>query len=87
MARYSLVFRRSVQKDFRRIPKGDVARILRRIEALADEPRPAGCEKLSAQERYRLRQGKYRILYEIQDKKLVITVVKVAHRRHVYRQH
>ncbi|HET7371081.1 MAG TPA: type II toxin-antitoxin system RelE/ParE family toxin [Gammaproteobacteria bacterium] len=87
MARYSLAFKRSVQKDFRRIPKGDVTRILRRIEALADEPRPAGCEKLSTQERYRLRQGKYRILYEIQDEKLIIIVVKVAHRRHVYRQH
>lgn len=84
MARYSLVFRKSVAKDFRPIAKKDVARILRRIEALQEDPRPPGSEKLSGQERYRVRQGIYRIIYEIVDERLIVTVVKVGHRRHVY---
>ena len=85
MASYRLVFRKSVTKDLRAIPKADLARILERVEALAEDPRPPGCEKLSGQERYRLRQGRYRILYEIADRALIVTVVKIAHRRHAYR--
>ena len=85
MARYRIVFKNSFAKDLRAIPKKDVARILRRIDALADDPRPAGTEKLSAQERYRVRQGAYRILYEIADAELIVTVVKVGRRREVYR--
>jgi mRNA interferase RelE/StbE len=85
MARYSLVFKASVARDLRPLPTSDVRRILARIEALADEPRPAGCEKLSGQERYRVRQGVYRIVYEIGDQELVVVVVKVGHRRDVYR--
>ena len=53
--------------------------------SLADDPRPLGSKKLSGQERYRLRQGDYRILYEIEDDKLIVCVVKVRHRRDVYR--
>ena len=86
MARYRIVFKKSVAKDLRRIPKEDVTRILRRIDALAKEPRPAGAEKLSEQERYRVRQGVYRILYEIADEELIVTVVNVGHRREVYRR-
>ena len=85
MASYRLVFKRSVAGDLRAIPKADVARILKRIEALADDPTPLGSEKLSGQERYRVRQGSYRILYEISGEELVVTVVKVGHRRDVYR--
>ena len=85
MARYRLVFKKSVAKDLRDIPRRDVARILKRIEALTDEPRALGCEKLSGQERYRVRQGVYRIIYEIQDDVLVIVVVKVGHRGEIYR--
>ncbi len=85
MARFELAFRRSVAKDLRRIPKRDVERILQRVESLRDDPRPAGCEKLSGQERYRIRQGVYRILYEILDRRLIVTVVKVGHRKQVYR--
>jgi mRNA interferase RelE/StbE len=85
MARFELAFRRSVAKDLRRIPKWDVKRILQRVESLRDDPRPAGCEKLSGQERYRIRQGVYRILYEILDRRLIVTVVKVGHRKQVYR--
>ena len=86
MASYKLTFKKSVAKDFRSIPQHDVSRILKRIEALADDPRPMGCEKLSGQERFRIRQGVYRIVYEIQDGELVIVVVKVGHRREVYRE-
>ena len=85
MARYKLLFKRSVSKDLRDIPKKDVSRILKCFEALAGDPRTPGCEKLSGQERYRIRQGVYRIVYEIQDDVLVIVEVKVGHRRDVYR--
>lgn len=86
MASYKLVFKKSVAKDLRPIPKKDVARILERMEALQENPRPVGSEKLSGLERYRIRQGVYRIIYEVNDEVVVITVVKVAHRKHVYRR-
>ncbi|WP_018938803.1 MULTISPECIES: type II toxin-antitoxin system RelE/ParE family toxin [unclassified Thioalkalivibrio] len=85
MASFEVVVRQSVAKDLRRIPDKDVRRILERIASLADDPRPPGSEKLSAQERYRVRQGVYRILYEIKDDQLIITVVKIGHGREVYR--
>ena len=85
MASYSLAFKKSVAKDLRTIPNNDVKRILTRIESLCENPRPEGCVKLSGEEKYRVRQGVYRIIYEIQDKALIILVVKVAHRSHVYK--
>jgi mRNA interferase RelE/StbE len=85
MAAYKLFFKKSVQKDFDSIPKKDLKRILSRIESLSEDPRPHGCEKLTGQERYRLRQGRYRIVYSIQDDELTVWVVKVAHRKHIYR--
>ncbi len=84
MASYELVFKKSVAKDLRSIPKKDVARILKRIEALRDAPRGEGCIKLSAQERYRIRQGVYRIVYEIREHELIVMVVKVGHRSEIY---
>lgn len=85
MARYELRFKPSVAKDLRDIPQTEVKRILARVETLQDDPRPPGAEKLSAQERYRLRQGNYRILYTIAEAEVVVEIVKVGHRRHVYR--
>ena len=85
MARYRLLFKRSVAKDLRAIPKKDVQRILKRIKALADAPRPDRCEKLTDQERYRIRQGSYRVIYEVKDDVLIIIVVKIAHRSEAYR--
>jgi mRNA interferase RelE/StbE len=85
MGRYRLLFRKSVAKDLRGIPKKDVARILRRLDTLSDEPRGPGSEKLSGQERYRVWQGVYRIIYEIRDDVLEVVVVRVGHRRDVYR--
>ena len=83
MESYRLSFNRSVTKDFRSIPQEDVRRILSRIDALALEPRPQGCQKLTGQERYRVRVGRYRIVYEIRDDLLLVIVVAVAHRKGV----
>jgi mRNA interferase RelE/StbE len=85
MGKYRLVFKKSVAKDLRGIPKKDVARILKCFDSLAEDPRGTGCEQLSGQERYRVRQGAYRIIYEIQDDVLVVVVVTVGHRKEVYK--
>lgn len=85
MAEYRIYFKESVEKDFGVIPKKDLQKVLRRIETLAKDPRPQGHEKLTGQERYRVRQGRYRIGYSIQDEELTIWVVKVAHRKDIYR--
>tara|TARA_R110002124_G_scaffold195275_1_gene362342 strand:- start:2309 stop:2572 length:264 start_codon:yes stop_codon:yes gene_type:complete len=85
MAKFKVTFKKSVAKDLRGIPSNDVKRILQRIDALAENPRGEDCVKLSAQERYRVRQGVYRIVYEIRDETLIVQVVKVAHRSSVYR--
>lgn len=74
-----------MEKDFKSIPKKDVKRILTHIKTLGEDPRPHGCEKLTGQERYRLRQGRYRIVYSIQDDELAVWVVKVGHRKDIYR--
>ena len=85
MAKYSITFKRSVTKDLRSIPSNDIKRILKKIDALAEDPRGEGCIKLSTQERYRVRQGLYRIVYDIRDEALIIHVVKIGHRSGVYR--
>jgi mRNA interferase RelE/StbE len=85
MGKYKLAFKKSIAKDLRTIPKKDVTRILRCFDALAEDPRAPGCEKLSGQARYRVRQGVYRIIYEIHDDVCLVVVVKVGHRRVVYR--
>ena len=85
MAKYKIFIKPSAVKEIENIPKKDRLRIIKRVQALADDPRPPGCEKLSGQERYRVRQGKYRIVYSISDFELIIIVVKVGHRRDVYR--
>ena len=85
MGKYKLVFKKSVAKDLRGISKKDVPRILQCLEEIAENPRGPGCEKLSGKERYRIRQGIYRIIYEVQDDLLVVVVVKIGHRRDVYR--
>lgn len=85
MASYELVFKKSVAKDLRAFPGSDIKRIMQRIRKLAENPRPPGCEKLSGAERYRVRQGVYRIIYEIEDNILKVIVVKAGHRREVYR--
>jgi len=86
MARYELRVKPSVAKDLRGLPKPDVRRILVRIEALRDDPRAPGCEKLAGEgELYRVRQGVYRIVYTIHDERVVVEVIRVGHRGEVYR--
>ena len=85
MASYSLAFKKSVAKDLRNIPRKDVKQILKCIQRLREDPRAEGCIKLSGQERYRVRQGVYRIIYEILDARLIILVVKVAHPSVIYK--
>ena len=85
MARYKIFFRESVRKDLGVLPKKEIQKTLHRIEALSEDPRPAGCEKLTGEEKYRIRQGRYRILYSIRDQELTVWVVKIGHRKDVYR--
>ena len=86
MPRYSILIKSSAVKEIESIgTKPDRRRIIVQITELADDPRPLGCEKLSGQDKYRVRQGKYRIVYSIEDRDLVIYVVKVGHRKDVYR--
>ena len=85
MASYELVFKKKVAKDLRSFPRQDVRRILSRIRSLVQNPRPVGCEKLSGRELYRVRQGDYRIVYTIEDQQLIVQIIKIAHRRDVYR--
>ena len=85
MASYRLLIKPSAAKELETLPPKDRKRIATKIQQLASEPRPAGTEKLSGQEKYRLRQGNYRILYSVDDAQLAVVIVKIGHRRDVYR--
>jgi mRNA interferase RelE/StbE len=86
VARYRLLIKPSAVKEIEAIPlKRDRQRLVERISKLAENPRPFGSEKISGQEKYRVRQGRYRILYAIEDQDLIVQVVKVGHRKDVYR--
>lgn len=86
MARYRLLIKPSAVKDIEAIQlKTDRQRVIARISNLAENPRPFGSEKISGQDKYRMRQGRYRILYSIEDQDLLVQVVKVGHRKDVYR--
>ena len=82
---YSVEFKPSVVKALKRIPKENQIQIIRKIKSLADDPWPAGCVKLADFPYYRVRYGNYRIIYEIQDNKLLILILKIGHRKDVYR--
>jgi mRNA interferase RelE/StbE len=86
VANYKVFIKSSAAKELARLPKKDIQRIISKIKSLSVDPRPHGCEKLSAQERYRIRQGNYRIVYSIEDEKLFVYVIKIAHRSDVYKK-
>ena len=86
MGSYRIEIKRSAVKELEAIPAKDRRRIATKIQALAGNPRPAGCDKLSGHDKYRIRQGNYRILYTIEDDVLVVTVIKIGGRRDVYRE-
>ena len=85
MAKYKIVIKKSAVKELEGIPKEALRRVVKRIQSLADDPRPAGTKKLSQEERYRIRQGDYRIVYSVHDEDLLVRIVKIGHRREVYR--
>ena len=86
MARYDVFIKPSALKELEAVDsKKDRRRIVRAISLLSEDPRPAGCRKLSGKDKYRIRTGQYRIIYAIEDVILVVTIVKVGHRSGVYR--
>jgi mRNA interferase RelE/StbE len=86
MASYSLFVKRSAEKELRKIPSKDLSKIIQKIKSLSEHPRPVGCEILAGDDvLYRIRQGDYRIIYEIDDALRQIAVLKIGHRREVYR--
>ena len=85
MPSYKVLIKRSAAKEIEDLPLRDRRRVVSRIASLGTEPRPHGCEKLSGQDRYRIRQGDLRILYEIDDREESVMIVKIGHRRDVYR--
>jgi len=82
---YRIIIKPSAVKEIEAVPKEDRRRIVARIQGLSAESRPPGCEKLSGQENYRVRQGAYRIVYSVSDEEGYVLVVKVGHRKEVYR--
>jgi mRNA interferase RelE/StbE len=82
---YKLIIARSAAKEIEGLPKQERVKIVAKIQGLASNPRPPGCEKLAGDDKYRIRHGDYRILYTISDPTVLVTVVRVAHRREVYR--
>lgn len=85
MGNYEVSIRKSAVKELDALPTRELPKLVAKIQGLADSPRPPGSEKLTGEERYRIRQGLYRILYEVDDARRTVTVVKIAHRREAYR--
>lgn len=85
MERYRLEFKKSAVKELRDLESSICRRLVAKIGALASDPRSGGAEKLSGEEKYRIRDGRYRVLYEIDDIEKVVRVVRIAHRREAYR--
>jgi mRNA interferase RelE/StbE len=86
MESYKVLIRKSAADELERIPRKDMRRIVERVRSLRLDPRRIGCEKLSAQERYRARQGDYRIVYSIDDEEKTVEIVKIGHRSEIYRR-
>ena len=84
MVNYKIEIKRSASKEIEKLPKSVLKRVLDKIQFLGREPRPSGCKKLTADEKYRVRVGDYRILYSIENDKLMIYIVKVGHRKKIY---
>jgi len=84
--KYSLFIKPSAVKELNTLPKKDLQKIVKRIQNLASNPRPTGCEKLTNDEKYRIRQGSYRIVYSIEDRQLIVWIIKIGLRKDVYRK-
>jgi len=85
MAKYKIRIKKSAEKELSKIPEKELLKILDKIKSLSNDPYPTGSIKLTNQEKYRVRVGNYRILYQIEDNILTVFVVKVGHRKDIYR--
>ncbi len=85
MASYRLLIKSSAAKELEALPAKDRKRVIARIRHLASDPRPPGCEKLSGDDKLRIRQGNHRVLYAVDDAGRLLTVIRIGHRREVYR--
>jgi mRNA interferase RelE/StbE len=85
MAEFEVRITKDAAKELGRLPKTETRRILRRIDGLRHDPRPPGSEKLAGRDAYRIRQGDYRIIYTIDNHRIIVEVIRVGHRRDVYR--
>lgn len=86
MANYKILIKPSAKKELEKLPKKDIQKIVVKIQDLSADPRPVGSEKLSGDDKFRVRQGNYRIVYSIEDDKLIVFIVKIGHRRDIYRK-
>ena len=85
MAKYKITIKKSAAKELEDIPKKELRKIIKRIQSHAQNPRPQGSQKLSGQNRLRIRQGNYRIVYSVDNKDCIVDIVKIGHRREIYR--
>ncbi len=85
MEKYKIAVKKSAERELEDIPKKDLRKIVKKIQSLANNPRPQKSQKLSHKEQYRIRQGDYRIIYSVQDKESTVHIVKIGHRREIYR--
>jgi len=86
VANYKILIKPSAKNELVKLPKKDLQKIVVKIQDLSSEPRPIASEKLSGDDKYRIRQGNYRIVYLIEDEHLIVLVVKIGHRRDIYRK-
>ncbi|WP_455378085.1 type II toxin-antitoxin system RelE family toxin [Petrachloros mirabilis] len=84
-ASYEIIVKKSAERELRALPKRDLRRVTKRLQILSHNPRPPGSEKLSGHDQYRIRQGDYRMVYTIDEDQRVVAIVKIGHRRDVYR--
>jgi len=85
MEKYEISVKKSAVKELEDIPKKELQKIINKIKSLSSDPRPQGSQKLSHREQYRIRQGDYRIIYSVQDDELTVHIIKVGHRKEIYR--
>ncbi len=85
MAKFEIRFKRSAAKELLKLSRIDNRRIMSRIQSLGDNPRPPGCERLTGLDSYRIRQGDFRVIYTIDDERIIVEVIRVGHRSDVYR--
>ena len=85
MASYNILISATAEKALKKIPKKDRIKIIELIQTLAFKPLPQGVRKLMGEQNiYRVRQGNYRVIYELRNKKLIILVLKIGHRKNIY---